>query len=77
MCVQNIAQKPDERKLLCRPRRARADDIKEEYSRRNYEGVDRAKYKVCVQNTAAKHEEHKLLCRRRHRRENVIKINLR
>jgi hypothetical protein len=34
MCVQNIAAKPDEDKFLYRPRHARADNIKEEYSRR-------------------------------------------
>jgi len=77
MCVQNIAAKPEEHKLLCRPRCARADNIKEEYSREKFEAVDRAKYKMCVQNIAAKPEEHKLLCRPRHRREKTIKINLR
>jgi hypothetical protein len=37
MCVQNIAAKPEEFKLFCRHRRARADNIKEEYSRKKYE----------------------------------------
>jgi hypothetical protein len=34
ICVQNIAAKAEWYKLLYRPRRAKADNIKEEYSRR-------------------------------------------
>jgi len=34
LCVQNIGAKSDKRKLLFRHRRARADNIKEKYSRR-------------------------------------------